>query len=96
LEIVPLGKSQIGMSLFANFVSQMARHSQALRKLCGGWGKRGLKDQIARAVSHLAEVEKNLSKVDFVVLLDPYFTATSLDLRRFHPVVLDCFWTLFA
>jgi hypothetical protein len=84
------------MSVFTNFVSQMGRHNQALRKLCGGWGKQGLKDQIAKAVSHLAEIEKNPSKVDFVVLLDPYFTATILDLRRFHPVVLDCFWTLFA
>jgi hypothetical protein len=82
------------MDRFKDFVSQMSRHNLALRKLCSGWGKRRLRDQITKAIGHLTDSRRDA--LDFDVLLDPYFNAITLDSRQFGRTVLDCFWTVFV
>jgi hypothetical protein len=84
------------MDGFSTFLSQITRHTHALRKLCGSWGKREIKDQITKSLTHLTDNKTSPSTIDFAILLDPYFTALSLDHRHFHLIVLDCFSTLFV
>ena len=81
------------MTFHGPFLSQMSKHIDALRNQCKGFGKKGLKEQISKAAKH---IESKPEKVDLPLLLDPFFSAVSLDPKHFQLIVLDCFRSVFV
>lgn len=80
------------MSSPASFLSQISKHVDGLKNLCRGFGKKGLKEQISKASSHL---HSKPEVIDLVLVLDPFFSAALLDPKHFQSTVLDCFRTIF-
>ncbi|OHT08771.1 Sec7 domain containing protein [Tritrichomonas foetus] len=83
------------MSIPTSFLSQISKHVSTLKTQCRGFGKKGLKEQISKAINHLKSSENNIV-IDLPLVLDPFFSASSLDPKHFHTVALDCFRTIFS
>ena len=72
-------------------ISQIGRCLSSLKKLCGRRGKKELVEQIEDASSHLSET----SDINFDVLLKPFFTSLSIDIKKYHAVSLMTFVSIF-
>lgn len=81
------------MTFHGPFLSQMSKHIDALRNQCKGFGKKGLKEQISKAANH---INSKPEAVDLPLILDPFFSAVSLDPKHFQSIVLDCFRSVFV
>lgn len=81
------------MTFHGSFITQMIKHMDALRNQCKGFGKKGLKEQISKANNHL---NSKPEKIDLPLILDPFFSAASLDPKHFQSIVLDCFRSVFV
>ena len=67
-----------------------------LRKVCGGFGKKTLKEKLTTSENMLLELKsKKKSNPDYFVLLDPFFHAVELKEIKYYMAAINCYTAIF-
>ncbi|OHS97515.1 Sec7 domain containing protein [Tritrichomonas foetus] len=78
-----------------SLLSIVATHLKALRKACGSFGKRSLKDLLTASETQLAQNKSKISDQIIIKLLEPFFHAAELDPLKYQVPVIDCYIAIF-
>ena len=85
-----------GQSTAGAFIPLIHSQLAELKKQCGGFGHRKLRDAIAAAEVYLQSVNSATENVSLEKSLEPFFTAMAEKKRGpFQLTVLDCFFKVF-
>ena len=76
----------------SSIVSIISAHLKILRKACGSFGKRTLKDHLTEAENLLLKNKQDASEVK---LLEPFFHAVKIDVIKYQVPAIDCYTAIF-
>lgn len=81
----------------SSMLSTIDTQIKFLRKACGSFGKRSLKDKLTESENMLAQIKakKKNAPVDLIKLLDPFFHAVEIDENKYYMTAISCYTAIF-